>query len=99
MLFLLRLVARIPLPLLHALGAVLGWIVYVSSPRYRKYLNRNLVGAGLSGARLRAAAVAEGGKGVLELPVIWLRPHERVAALVRDASGWECAENGVKLGK
>src|SRR6266705_2398608 len=65
MLFLLRLVARLPLPLVHALGAVLGWIVYLGSPRYRRDFKRNLATAGLSGFRLRCSAVAEAGKGVI----------------------------------
>src|SRR5258706_4380623 len=47
MLFLLRLAARLPLRLLHALGAELGWMVYVFSPRYRRDFKRNLALAGL----------------------------------------------------
>ncbi len=99
MAFLLRLAARLPLPLLHALGVALGWMVYWISPRYRRVLNRNLEIAGLKGGRLRRAVIAESGKGVLEVPAIWLRPHEQVADLVVEASGWEYAERGRKLGK
>src|SRR6266705_3193797 len=66
MLFLLRLAARLPLPLLHALGAALGWMVYLCSPRYRRDFKRNLALAGLSD--FRRAAVADGasrGKGLI----------------------------------
>jgi KDO2-lipid IV(A) lauroyltransferase len=99
MLFLLRLAARLPLPLLHALGAALGWIVYLSSPRYRRDFRRNLETAGLSDFRLRRAAVAEAGKGVLEAPVVWLRPLRQVAGLVVEVSGWEHVDSGVKRGR
>src|SRR2546423_13548525 len=77
MLFLLRLVARLPLPLVHALGAVLGWMVYLGSPRYRRDFKANLATAGLSGFRLRCAAVAEAGKSAVGGPAGWLRPLGR----------------------
>jgi KDO2-lipid IV(A) lauroyltransferase len=98
-LFLLRLVARLPLPLLHGAGVTLGWIVYMLSPRYRKYLKLNLDTAGLRGFRLRCAAITESGKGAMELPAVWLRPHERVVKLVVGATGWERVEAAAKLGK
>src|SRR5258706_3918843 len=82
MLFLLRLAARLPLPLLHALGAALGWVVYLCSPRYRRDFKRNLALAGLSDFRLRCAAVAEAGKSVIEVPAVLLGPLARVADLV-----------------
>ncbi len=99
MLFLLRLAARLPLPLLHALGATAGWIVYICSPRYRKEFKRNLETAGLSDLRLRRAAVAEAGKGVMEAPAVWLRPLRQVADLVVEVSGWEHVDDGAKRGK
>ena len=99
MLFLLRLVARLPLPLLHALGAVLGWTVYLGSPRYRRNFKRNLAAAGLSGVRLRCAAVAEAGKSVMEVPAVWLRPLGQVAALVVEVNGWEHVDAGARRGK
>jgi KDO2-lipid IV(A) lauroyltransferase len=99
MLFLLRLVARLPLPLLHALGAVLGWIVYLGSPRYRRDFKRNLDIAGLRDVRLRRAAVAETGKGALEVPAVWLRPLEEVAGLVIEVKGWEYVDEAAKRGK
>lgn len=99
MLFLLRLLARLPLPLLHALGAILGWLVYGSSARYRKYFNRNLERAGMVGPRLRRTAIAEAGKCVLEAPALWLRPLERVAELVIEVRGWEELDRAAKRGK
>ena len=65
--FLLRLVASLPLPLLHVLGALLGWAVYLAAPRYRRYLKANLAQAGYPGAASRRAAIAESGRGLMEL--------------------------------
>jgi len=99
MAWLLRLAAVLPLSLLHALGVVLGWAVYPGPRRYRKYLRQNLELAGLTDPRLRHAVIAEIGKGVLELPAIWLRPHQAVADLVVEVSGWEYVEGGASRGK
>ena len=99
MALLLRLAAHFPLPLLHACGTVLGWAIYLLSPRYRRYLGQNLRGAGLDSARVRRAAIVEGGKAVLELPAIWLRPHEAAAGLVVEARGWEHVDDGLRRGK
>lgn len=97
--FLLRLVARLPLPLLHAIGAVLGWAVYLISPRYRGMIGTNLRAAGLGTAGMRAAVVRETGKGALEIPAIWLRPHRAVAGLVEEAVGWEHVEIAAKANR
>src|SRR2546426_6249582 len=99
MLFPLRLAARLPLPLLHALGAVLGWTVYLCSTRYRRDFKRNLAAAGLGEFRLRRAAIAEAGKSVTEVPAVWLRPLARVTGLVVEGNGWEHLGDGAKRGK
>ena len=83
----MHIAARLPLPVLHALGAALGWVIYLSSPRYRAQLNDNIAIAGYTGARLRARAIAEAGKLITETPALWLRPHAAVGALVREVSG------------
>lgn len=99
MLFLLRLVARFPLSLLHAFGATLGWLVYLSSPRYRRDFKRNLDGAGLGDSRLRRTAIAEAGKSVVEAPAVWLRPLPRVAELVIEVLGWDEVDKAARKGK
>ncbi len=92
LLSLARLASALPLPLLHRLGALLGWIAYLASPRYRHCLSANLRAAGYLDRALLGQAVAEAGKGLLELPAIWLRPHETVAGWVVQVTGWELVE-------
>ena len=88
--WLLRLAAAMPLGLAQAAGWVLGWLIYMVSPRYRAHLNENLAAAGYGGdQRVRREAIASAGCLLTELPALWLRPHAAVAALVREVHGWE----------
>jgi KDO2-lipid IV(A) lauroyltransferase len=88
---LLRLIGKLPLPLLHALGTVLGWLIYGTSPTYRRNLRANLEQAGYTDPRVRREAIASAGRMLAELPALWFRPHAEVAALVREVAGVEQA--------
>ena len=96
---LLRAFGALPLPILHAVGTFVGWVVYFASPRFRKYLLENLSAAGYGDRALVRAAIAEAGKGAMELPAIWMRSREEAAALVREARGWEFIEAALSAGK
>jgi Kdo2-lipid IVA lauroyltransferase/acyltransferase len=84
---LLGAIAALPLPALHALGAVLGWLIYGISPTYRRQLRANLAQAGYADARVRRAAIVSAGRMLAELPAMWFRRHGDVAALVREVVG------------
>jgi KDO2-lipid IV(A) lauroyltransferase len=90
---LFRLLSRLPLAWLHALGAFLGWLTWLLSPTYRRHMRENMLLA--LGAdetrRLRPRAIGEAGKGALELARIWLR--------VVEVSGWELVEAASRRGK
>ena len=73
---LMRWLARRPLTTLHAWGALLGWLAYLLSPRYRKRLRTQVAAAGY-GPTVRREAVHEAGRMVAELPWLWLRPASR----------------------
>lgn len=63
--------SRLPLPLLHGAGVLLGWLSFLLSPRYRRRLLANARQAGMPpGVAWRS--VAEAGKLVAELPRLWL---------------------------
>jgi KDO2-lipid IV(A) lauroyltransferase len=95
--FLFRLLARLPLHVLHNLGAFVGWLIYGLSPTYRRHLRENIAQAGCEAAR--AAAVAEAGKTLLELPKLWLRPREEVVGRVVRVTGWEIVEQAWQAGR
>lgn len=95
--FLFRLLSRLPLPLLHNLGALAGWCAYWCSPGYRRHLRENIARAGCES--VRSAAVAEAGKTLLELPKLWLRPSDEVLARVVQVEGWELVEAAWREGR
>ncbi|RZL96308.1 MAG: lysophospholipid acyltransferase family protein [Variovorax sp.] len=70
---LFRLLARVPLPWMHRIGAWLGWVVYWLSPTYRSRVRANAGSAGFTPAQYRPAIGAAGAM-VAELPWLWLRP-------------------------
>ncbi|WP_373896805.1 lysophospholipid acyltransferase family protein [uncultured Massilia sp.] len=86
---LFRFLSMFPLPVLHALGAALGWLVYLASPSYRRRLRENLARAGHAG-QLRAA-IAESGKAIVELPFVWCADQARVTRHVT-MENWELVQ-------
>src|SRR5688500_2804941 len=79
--------AKLPLRVLHAVGTVLGWLVYGISPTYRRHLRENLAQAGYTDAPTRRAAIAAAGQLIAETPALWFRPQQEVAALVSGLEG------------
>lgn len=86
---LFRFLSFFPLPILHAAGAVLGRLVYLASPSYRKRLKDNLTRAGF-GSQLNTA-IKEAGKNVMELPFIWCASPQRVLATAA-VENWELVQ-------
>ncbi len=74
MTFLFRLLARVPLRWMHALGALLGWLVWWSAPTYRRRFADNAEAAGFTPAQYRPAIAAAGAMAA-ELPWLWSRPR------------------------
>jgi len=91
-----RFLSIFPLPFLHALGAALGWLVYLSSPSYRRRMRDNMAQAGYS-AHL-SAAIAEAGKSIVELPFIWCAQPERVSRHATDEN-WAIVQAELDAGR
>src|ERR1051325_4083724 len=96
---LLRLAGRLPLSLLHRLGSVLGWLMYGTSPTYRRHVRENLAAARCDDPALRRRAIAAAGHLVMELPALWFRPHEEVVALVKHVEGAQAVLAAREAGK
>jgi Kdo2-lipid IVA lauroyltransferase/acyltransferase len=73
MLWLFRFFSHWPLAVLHAIGAVLGWLVWALSARYRRQFRDHVAQAGLPFEAARPA-IAEAGRFIAELPRLWMRP-------------------------
>ncbi len=92
--FLASLLSRLPLAVAHRIGVGLGWLVYWTSPRYRKRLRENIDASGVAvnSAQLQKivrANISESGKAILEIPFIWLRPSNDLLAKVVEKQGWQ----------
>jgi KDO2-lipid IV(A) lauroyltransferase len=104
MIFLLKLLARLPLPLLHGVGIVLGWLIYWTPGRHSARLRNNLLDSGLCTPgrdcrRLLRRSIGETGKAIIELLPVWLRPYDQVLKLVKGTSGWEHIDAARAAGK
>lgn len=98
MVFIFRILSRLPLRAVHALGALLGRLIYLLSPTYRRHVRENLAQAGIDPA-LRGAVAAESGKQMLELARIWLRPLEEANAQVAEVVGRDCLDAALAEGR
>ena len=69
----------LPLWLLQAMGAALGWLTFALSPGYRQRFRDNARCAGVPLGQARPA-IAGAGRMLMELPYLWLRPASQAAA-------------------
>jgi len=93
---LLRIIAHLPLPLIHTIGTVVGWS-YFGIGRMARRTRTNIAASGIArdDAEQRTIArrsMAESGKGALEIITIWLRPQKKILQWVRACDGWEHVE-------
>lgn len=101
---LLRIFAKLPLPLVHGLGTIFGYVYFLLFRRRLRRTRRNLrwIRKTLSKSDYRQllhASIRETGKGILETFVIWFRPQASVLRLVKSCHGWEHVESARARGK
>jgi KDO2-lipid IV(A) lauroyltransferase len=93
---LFRFLSIFPLPILHAIGGALGWLVYLGSGSYRRRLKENIDRAGFISSL--NAAVGEAGKNIMELPFIWCARPARVLHTAK-IENWALVQNALDAGK
>ena len=96
--------AAVPLPVTHALGAVIGAVLSIMPGRLRDITRTNieLCFPSLAPAERRqliAASLRETGKTVMEIGALWLRPADRVLGLIRAVDGIEHVEAAREQGQ
>ncbi len=101
---LLRLLARLPLWAIHALGAGLGWILWLFPNQQRRVaaVNLGLCFPELSPwnrQRLLRRNLMETAKAMLELGPLWLWDGRYVLELIRDTEGAEGLRQAVAQGR
>jgi KDO2-lipid IV(A) lauroyltransferase len=98
MLMLFRMLSRLPLRMLHAIGAAAGWLVYAASPSYRERYRAHVRIAGLPWRAARGG-IAEAGRMIAELPWLWMRPHQLALGDKLQWQGAELIEQGLAKGR
>ena len=101
---LFEILSWLPLRVLHGAGALLGPLVYRSSPGYARRLRENLslCCTGMSSAEfleILRSSISEVGKALLELPWAWRRSLPEIESRVRGVSGWEHVEAAQASGR
>ncbi len=93
---LFRFLSRFPLPLLHGLGYVLGWIVYGASATYRQRLIAHITLAGYPNHL--SQAISEAGKSITELPFVWLGKKAKLNQKIV-LEDWDVVQTALNRGK
>ena len=88
----LRMAGRLPLRVLHALGAAIGHTLWLTGGRARQIIVRNLVlvltqDSAKTRHRIGRAAMAESGKALTEIAKIWGNRPQAALALIREVRG------------
>ena len=102
--FMLKLLANLPLCVVHFLGSVLGWISYVSYQKYANFITQNLRLSNLtrdevSFKKTLHRNISETGKAFLETFAIWFKDYEKLQHWYQGCTGWAHVESALAKGK
>lgn len=91
-----KLLARVPLPLLHLLGKLIGSIAYHLSPPTRTRIQKHMQIAGLETSPTQIKRVLQQTmQSGLELPVAFFRSPQHISSLFHRVKGWAHIENAL----
>ena len=102
--FMLKLLAKLPLCIVHFLGSILGWTTYLSYKKYANLINQNLK---LSQLAVNKADfqktlrrnICETGKAFLETFAIWFQDYSTLPKWYQGCTGWQHVESALAQGK
>jgi KDO2-lipid IV(A) lauroyltransferase len=102
--FMLKLLAKLPLCVVHLLGATLGWASYLSYKKYAKLINQNLKLSGLARDEISFKKtlhrnISETGKAFLETFAIWFKDYSKLKKWYQGCTGWEHVESALAKDK
>lgn len=93
MFFLFHLLSILPLSFLHLIGIIVGRLIYLTQPSYRKRLKENLLHAGYT--HYLNATIHESGKSIFELPFIWYATQKRVSRSIMHIEQWKLVQSAL----
>ena len=93
----LKILAMLPLPVIHGLGVIIGWVSYWSDEKFSRRIRNNLHNIRFAPnlkahARLVRLNVSETGKGMIETLAIWAKSERSVLQWVKHCEGWHHVE-------
>jgi KDO2-lipid IV(A) lauroyltransferase len=99
-----KILSLLPLPIVHALGTMLGVCVRLFAQKPIKVLRNNLTTSGLFPNKLTfedavKINIKETGKSFLETLMIWQLSDENSVSLVKSCFGWSHVEEALARGK
>lgn len=94
----------LPLPLIHRLGSILGWLLHLCTPQAAKLQRSNLLQSGLCSTQAQLqktlrSNIAETGKAILETLAIWQWPQQKALSYVQTCSNWHLVDDALAKGK
>ena len=104
LLFFIAIFFKLPLFVLHLLGALFGHIAYQFDRRFKERIDINLKRAFASSdvsdlKKLTSLAIREIGKCLMEAPAIWFNSPQKNFCWVKKCYGWEHVEAALKKKK
>lgn len=102
--FFSKILALLPLSIVHQLGCALGWALHVCTPASAKMQRENLARSALCSLQrdfkhTLKANIGETGKTLLETFAIWKKKEPELLALVKQVHGWHIVKDALQLGK
>ena len=96
--------AILSLPALHKLGAALGWLIYLCSPKSVKIMKGNIRNSRLANSdrafkHILHENIAETGKSILETLGIWQKKETELLAMIKQVHGWPLIKDALQQGK
>ncbi len=101
---LLKIIAFLPLPLIHGLGFLLGWISYLYDKKLARRIRNNLYKSNITvnakaKKRLIRLTISETGKSIVETLAIWTKSQRSVLKWVKFCDGWQHVESALAAKK
>lgn len=99
-----RLLAKLPLPLLHMLGTLIGWLLWLIPNKYRDIAALNIRSClpeltPRQQRHLLRRSMVHGGRALAEGPLLWHGSERRFMRLLKDIRGYELVVEALAEGK
>lgn len=96
----LKLIALLPLPIIHGFGILVGYISYLTDKKFARRIRNNLYKSKLasksrSHRTLVRQSTQEIGKGMVETFAIWVKSQRSVLKWVKRCDGWQYVEEAL----